>query len=105
MDEAWVLSETEVFELVAFLVTSARLLPEEPTDYGPARLLTAAQRLSTTAGPRSRLSDEFFRRLAEEIAPWLSRRNSDPAGFQIFLEESCRTIAREAARRLGRGSS
>ena len=45
MDDRLVLSEDEVFEVIAFLVTAARLLPEEPIDYGPARLLTAAQRM------------------------------------------------------------
>lgn len=102
MDDHPGFSEDEAFELLAFLVTSARLLPEEPVDYGPARLLTAAYRLSSIVGPRSRVSGEFFRRLADDIAQWLSRRNADPAGFQAFLEDSCRKIAREAVRRAGR---
>ena len=102
MDETLVLSETEVFDIVAFLVTAASLLPEEPVDYGPARLLTAAQRLCAAAAPRSELSRDLLGRLAEEIVPRLNSRNSDPDGFRAFMEESCRAIAREAARRLGR---
>jgi hypothetical protein len=102
MDETLVLSESEVFDVVAFLVTAARLLPDEPVDYGPARLLTAAQRLSALAAPRSGVSRAFLNRLAEEIVPRLSSRNSDREGFRAFLEESCRTIAHEAARRAGR---
>ena len=102
MDDTWVLSEADVFDVVAFLVTAASLLPKEPVDYGPARLLTAAQRLCAAAAPRSELSRDFLRHLAEEIVPRLNSRNSDPAGFRAFMDESCRAIAREAARRLGR---
>lgn len=101
MDDRLVLSEDEVFEVIAFLVTAARLLPEEPVDYGPARLLTAAQRLCAFAAPRSGVSSAFLGRLAEGIVPRLSSRHSDRDGFRAFLEESCRAIAREAARRIG----
>ena len=102
MNERLVLSEDDVFEVIAFLVTAARLLLEEPIDYGPARLLTAAQRLCAFAAPRSEVSRSFFSRLAEEIVPRVSSRNSDRDGFRAFLEESCRSIGREAARRVGR---
>ena len=102
MNGSLVLSDDEVFEVIAFLVTAARLLPDEPIDYGPARLLTATQRLCAFAAARSAVSGSFFSRLAEEIGPRVNSRNSDRDGFRAFLEESCRAIAREAARRVGR---
>lgn len=102
MDDRLVLSEDEVFEVIAFLVTAARLLPDEPTDYGPARLLTAAQRLCAFAAVRCGESAAFLTRLAEGIPPQLRSRNSDRDSFRAFLEESSRAVAREAARRAGR---
>ena len=33
------------FELLVYLITSAKALPEEPTSYGPIRLTEAASRL------------------------------------------------------------
>ena len=102
MDDRLVLSQDGVLEVLAFLATAARLLPEEPIDYGPARLLTAAQRLCAFSAPRSEVSSAFLSRLAEGIGPRLASRHSDREGFHAFLEESCRALAREAAHRIGR---
>lgn len=45
MDQRVMVTEDDVFELVAFLVTSARLCVDEPKLYGPLRLVDAASRL------------------------------------------------------------
>lgn len=41
------LNEDQAVELIALFLSSARLLISEPTAYGPLRLLTATERLST----------------------------------------------------------
>lgn len=41
-----VLSEEAALEVLAFLVTAARTQVDEAAEYGPMRLLTAAQRLA-----------------------------------------------------------
>jgi hypothetical protein len=52
MAEAMVLSESETLELLAFLVTAARTQIDEPAEYAPLRLLTAASRLADLVGDR-----------------------------------------------------
>ncbi|MBI4277493.1 MAG: hypothetical protein HY660_03465 [Armatimonadetes bacterium] len=104
MGNSLVLSEEEAIELLAFLVTAARCLLDEPVDYGPLRLLRAAELLCRRVEPRS--SEErrqIFRRLAEEIPPNMARRQGDPAGYLAFLDASCRLIAGELMRATGRG--
>ena len=41
------LNEDQAVELIALFLSSARLLISEPAAYGPLRLLTATERLST----------------------------------------------------------
>ena len=45
MSDATVLTEDEALELLAFLVTAARTQVNEPNEYAPLRLLTAARKL------------------------------------------------------------
>jgi hypothetical protein len=47
-----VLNEDEAVELLAYLVTAARTQLDEAAEYGPLRLLTAAQRLGEMISPR-----------------------------------------------------
>jgi len=102
MSEKLIVSEEEVFELLAFLVSAARSLIEEPADYGPMRLLTAAQKLCAFAAPRSADDTGVFADLAEHIPHGLRQRLRDPQGYVDFLDETCVTVAREAAKRAGR---
>lgn len=99
------LSEDEVLELAAFLVTAARCLVDEPVDYGPMRLLSGAERLCTYAAPRieDAQTRALFEHLAQHIPPRLGRRNGDPDGYLRFMDDSCRRIATELLRRAGRG--
>ena len=46
MSENWVLKEDEAIELLALLISSARIQMDEPAHYAPMRLLTATERLS-----------------------------------------------------------
>ena len=45
MSDATVLTEDEALELLAFLVTAARTQVNEPNEYAPLRLLTAARKV------------------------------------------------------------
>jgi len=44
------LEESDVAELLAFLVTAARTQTDEAPEYGPLRLMTAAARLADKVG-------------------------------------------------------
>jgi len=94
-----VLSEDEAIELIAFLITSAQSLNSEPSDYGPMRLLSAATKLSRQAADRmSEPWQALFAELAEQIPLWLRERERDPEGYQRFIDQCCRRIARELRR-------
>jgi hypothetical protein len=99
-----VLSQDDILELVAYLVTSARGLLDEPVDYGPMRLLTAAQRVCAQAAPR--VDDLALRALLEQLAGGLprdvARRISDPEGYRRALDEYCGAVAAALMRRAGR---
>ena len=98
------LSQDEVLELIAYLVTSARGLLDEPVDYGPMRLINAAQRMCAWAAPRT--DDEALRALLERLVDGLprdvARRISDPDGYRRALDEHCRVVAAALMRRAGR---
>lgn len=95
-EQRLVLSEQEVIELLAYLITSARGLLHEEKDYGPLRLLNAAQRLSNLALPRA--SDQtalFLTMLTEEIPVWHRERKRDLGKYAVLIDEGCRAVARE----------
>ncbi len=102
MTEKLVVSDEEVFELLAFHLSAARALVEEPPDYGPMRLLTAAQKLCAVAAARSADDTGLFASLAEQIPQGLRQRLRDPEGYVRFLDEMCTTVARALAQRAGR---
>jgi hypothetical protein len=88
------LSELEVAELLAFLVTAARALIDEPVDYGPLRLLQAAEQLCSVVKNRvNGETKELMVRLAAQIPQATARRNGQPRQYLAFLDEACRSIA------------
>lgn len=99
-----VLSQDDVLDLVAYLITAARGLLDEPVDYGPMRLLNAAQRVCTRAAPR--VDDvalrALFQQFADGIPSEIARRNSDPDGYRRALDERCRAVAVALIHRAGR---
>lgn len=89
-----VLSQDEALQAVAFLVTAARALLDEPVDYGPMRLLSAARRICTAAAPRTAPEvAAWLRHLAEVIPTGLRDRLRDPQAYRVFLDELCRMVA------------
>lgn len=95
MEHVSALTESEAIDLLAFLLTAARTLLDEPVDYGPLRLLQAAGRICETAGPRlSPPVRDLMSRLAVEIPHYTAQRNGQPDAYLRFLDGSCRSVAR-----------
>ena len=93
MDENWVLKEHEAIELLALLITSARIQMDEPAQYGPLRLLTATERLSSAILERaSDKSREFLQDNIERI-PEMHMQMSDIEAYTANLDELCRQVA------------
>ncbi len=89
----FVMTEDEALDLLAFLVTAARTQVDEPPEYAPLRLLTAAQRLCdsirdrVSAGTRQLLLGPM-KQIAEVQTP-----SSDPEGYTTTLDAMCAAIA------------
>ena len=93
MSEKWVLKEDEAIELLALLITSARIQMDEPAQYGPLRLLTATERLSGMIVERaSDRSRDFLRGNIERI-PDMHMNMSDLEAYTAGLDELCRSVA------------
>ncbi len=93
MSQNWVLKEDEAIELLALLITSARIQLEEPAQYGPLRLLTATERLSSMiAGRASEKSREFLQGNIERI-PDMHMEMSDLDAYTAGLDALCREVA------------
>lgn len=91
-------NDEEYFNLVAYLITSARGLYEEPPDYGSFRLLDAAGRLLEIMGHSGEL-DPFLAQLKDEIDQ--EREGSmDDARQRRNLERWVIELAKELRRRL-----
>lgn len=88
-----VLSEEEAAELLALMITSARIQIDEPARYGPLRLLTAAERLSNFI--KGRASAEAQPMLAELTSkiPDMAMYMSDEELYISELDNLCRVVA------------
>jgi hypothetical protein len=97
----FVMTEDEALELLAFLVTAARTQVDEPPEYAPLRLLTAAQRLGETIiervspGTRQLLSGPM-QQISEAQTP-----SADPGGYTTKLDAMCTAIARHLVAHFG----
>ncbi len=93
MSENWVLKEDEAIELLALLITSARIQMDEPAHYAPMRLLTATERLSDAIVKRaSKKSRQFLQGNIERI-PELRMTMSDVDAYAAGLDGLCRDVA------------
>lgn len=72
------------FELVGYMVTSARNLLEETPLYGPFRLVDAASRLITILEVAG-LADQRLLSIREQIDASKYSVMDDPAEFRAFL--------------------
>lgn len=93
MSENWVLNEDEAVELLALLITSARIQMDEPAHYGPLRLLTATERLSGMMLERSSDKARAFLQENIERIPEMHMTMSDVEAYTAALDERCRAVA------------
>ena len=93
MAENWVLKEDEAVELLALLITSARIQMDEPAEYGPLRLLTATERLSGMMLERASDKSRAFLQDNVERIPEMHMIMSDVEAYTTGLDERCRAVA------------
>ncbi|MCX7976140.1 MAG: DUF6092 family protein [Bellilinea sp.] len=91
--------QEEIFHLLAFMLTSARGLYEEPADYGVFRLLDSAGRLLEILQNQALLSDPFLLSLKEKIDAE-REASMDNERQQRVLDELILSISEEMQRRL-----
>ena len=96
-----VLSEDEAVELLALMISSARLLMDEPAHYGPLRLLTATERLSAMILDEASAETRPLLELAIDRIPQLHTQMSDVPAYTAGLEELCVAIGDCLVRRAG----
>lgn len=93
MQPNWVLKEDEAIELLALLITSARIQMDEPAHYGPLRLLTAVERLSSLIEARSSQKSRGFLQDNIERIPDMHMLMSDVEAYTEGLDALCRAVA------------
>ncbi len=93
MSENWVLKEEEAIELLALLISSARIQMEEPAHYGPLRLLTATERLSSFIVERASDKSRAFLQGNIERIPDMHMAMSDVETYTSGLDALCRAVA------------
>jgi len=93
MSDNWVLKEDEAVELLALLITSARIQLDEPAHYGPLRLLTATERLSGMILERASDKSRDFLQANVERIPELHMRMSEVDAYATGLDALCREVA------------
>jgi hypothetical protein len=96
MSQRLVVTEEDLYEVLAFLVSSAHLCVVEPRFYGTFRLIDAACRLIGFALEGGQLEDDQFLREFKEDADKrkLLIMTDEQAYFQ-FLEDATRKMAKE----------
>jgi hypothetical protein len=90
---AWVLTEDQALELLAFLVTAARTQVDEAPEYGPMRLMTAAARLMDMVQRRVSEATREFLVDAGGSVPALATPMSDPDDYARRLDVLCAAVA------------
>ena len=75
------------FELLVYLLTSAKALPDEPASYGPIRLTEAASKLCRVLCENCPESQEY-RKLLECIDADKGKALTEPEAFSRMLERA-----------------
>ena len=104
MAESMVVTEDEALELLAFFLTSARILQREPAQYGSMRLLMAAERVSEFAlGRSSSDTQKFLAAMSEDLEQALMHM-ADGERFVVAMDDMCRKVAQHLVERDGPGN-
>jgi hypothetical protein len=79
------LVEEKVYELISYMVVSARNLLEEPARYGPFRLVDAASRLITLL-KEAGISSQRMNKVQENIEAGKYSAMGPEEEYEFFLE-------------------
>ena len=102
MEQRITIAEDDVFELLAFLATSARLCVDEPRLYGTFRLVDGASRLLGFVLESDQMQDrQSLQQLKDEIDEKKFLLTTDQEGYLKFLDDLTRKVARELKERAG----
>jgi hypothetical protein len=91
--------DTELFELLGYLLTSARGLLDEPSEYGPLRLLEAASRLCAVMERGGSSEAESLKGMREGIDEGKFSILADPAAFAATIDRAVHDYALRLASR------
>jgi hypothetical protein len=106
MKQPLVMTEKNLYELLAFLVSSAYLCINEPKLYGTFRLIDGASRLIELSLEGGQLEDDrFLRRFKESLDERKLLLMTDEKAYFGFLEDATRQMAKEMKRRAVPGTS
>lgn len=75
----------EVFKVMTFMLSAAKLLADEPKDYGPFRLIDAAGRLAD-ALERCGFADEAIKAVGREIEREKYYGLNDEGEIRVYLD-------------------
>lgn len=78
--------ERGIFELLCYMIVSARNLEQETKMYGPLRLVDAASRLIEIL-EESGIGDEFLSQVRSMIEANKDKVMTDKEGFVAFLDD------------------
>src|SRR3954464_15589059 len=98
-------SEDEALELMALLITSARTQVDEAAEYGPLRLIVAAERLSRLLADRASPETRAFAQTTTEAAGTLAMHVNDRDALVTGLDDLCAGVARVLVARAADGGS
>ena len=88
-----VLSEGDALELFSFLIASARIQLDEPSQYASMRLLTAAEKLREFMMERASPDTHTLLNETVELTTHAQIHTADTQGYSDTLDELCGTIA------------
>lgn len=84
--------DSEMLDLVAYMLTSARGLPDEPAMYGPFRLIEGASRLCGILAEADHGKASDLRRLKEKIDEKKFTLMTDENEFISLMDEAVLAI-------------
>jgi len=93
MSDRKVLSEDQTLELLAFFLTAARCLLDEPADYGSMRLLDAAERLCSFTKENVSPEAQYLFTLIIEESPKIQGYINQRERFAESMDTLCASIA------------
>jgi hypothetical protein len=80
--------DERLFELIGYLLTSARGLLDEPAEYGPFRLIEAVSRLSGLMAEAGCRKAESLRLMQRTIDEGKLSLMTDPQAFERMLDRT-----------------